>query len=146
MSRNGEGSEGAQIATVLERDEGEGDYDEQNGLLVDVPPEEEGSIAAECNGANEGGPARVEEELDERNGLEEEGEYESHSRGNLRQNSKGCVADETPGNTVHGILVDGKSKSWSNIDQDPISKRIHCPKVRRPVSMTESSRERKQPV
>lgn len=64
VAGDGQGSEGAKIPTVLECDEGEWDDDEQDGLLVDVPAEEERGVPAERNGADEAGPGGIEEELD----------------------------------------------------------------------------------
>ena len=73
---------------------------------MDVPPKEERGIATERDGADEAGPdGGVDEELEERDSLEEKGEDERRSGGDLRQDSKGCVPDEAPGDTVHGILI-----------------------------------------
>lgn len=61
-----EGAEGAEVASVFEGEEAEGDDDEEDGFLVDMPAEEEGRVAAECEGADEVVPGRSEEELCER--------------------------------------------------------------------------------
>lgn len=73
MPRDGEGTEGAEITAVFEGNEREGDDDEQDGFLVDVPAEKEGGVAAEGYGADECFPGWVEEEFDERDELEEHG-------------------------------------------------------------------------
>lgn len=105
MTGDGQGPESTQIAAVLQRDEGEGYDDKQDGLFVNMPPEEERGIAAERNGADKAGPGGVEEELDERDGLEDNGENECYPSCNLGQDGEGCVANETPGDAVYGVLV-----------------------------------------
>lgn len=66
VARDGKGSEGAKVASVLERQQAERDDDEEDGFFVDVPAEEEGSVAAERDGRDEGFPSRFQEELDQR--------------------------------------------------------------------------------
>lgn len=68
-----ERTEGTEVATVFEGDEGEGDDDEEDGLFVDVPAEEEGGVATEGDGTDEGIPCWIEEEFYEGDDLEEEG-------------------------------------------------------------------------
>ena len=63
MPRHGQGPERADMASVLESDEAEGDEDEENGLLVHMPPEQEGGIAAQCHGADESVPGRTVEKF-----------------------------------------------------------------------------------
>lgn len=46
MARNGEWAECAQVASVLKGDEAEGNDDEQDGFLVNVPAEKEGCVRA----------------------------------------------------------------------------------------------------
>ena len=64
MAGDSEGSECAEVTTVFEGEEGEGDEDEEDCFFVDVPAEEEGGVGAEGEGANKCGPGRVEEKAD----------------------------------------------------------------------------------
>lgn len=73
MTRDGQRAEGAEVAAVGEGDETEGDDDEKDSFFVDVPAEEEGCVAAEGGGADEGLPGGSEKELGEGDELEEEG-------------------------------------------------------------------------
>ncbi len=66
MTADGQGAEGAEVAAVLEREKAEGDDDEQDRFLVDVPAEEEGSVGAERQGADEVVPGGAEEKFDKR--------------------------------------------------------------------------------
>jgi hypothetical protein len=43
----GERTEGAEISTVLECEQAEGDDDKEDGFLMDMPAEEKGGVAAE---------------------------------------------------------------------------------------------------
>lgn len=65
MASHGEGSGCAEVSSVLEGDKAEWDDDEENGLFVDVPPEEEGGVSAKRERANEGVPVGSEPELDQ---------------------------------------------------------------------------------
>ena len=75
MACDSQRTEGAEVATVFQRDERKRDDDEENGFLVDVPAEEEGCVAAEGDGADELLPFLdgAEEEFDEGDDLEEQG-------------------------------------------------------------------------
>ena len=65
MARNRQRSEGAEVATVLEGDETEWNDDEENGLLMHMPTEEEWCIAAEGDRTDKRIPtAWVEPDLD----------------------------------------------------------------------------------
>jgi hypothetical protein len=64
VTSNSQGAESAEVATIGESDEGEGDDDQEDGFFVDVPAEEKGSVAAEGDGADESLPGMVEEETD----------------------------------------------------------------------------------
>ncbi len=66
MTADGQGAEGAEVAAVLEREKAEGDDDEEDRFLVDVPAEEEGGVGAERQGGDEIVPRRAEEEFGER--------------------------------------------------------------------------------
>lgn len=58
--------EGAVVPAVFERDQAERDDDQENGLFVHVPAEEEGGVAAESDGADERLPVGAEPEFDQR--------------------------------------------------------------------------------
>ena len=63
MASYGEGAEGAEVATVFEGDEAEGEDDEEDGFFVDVPAEEEGGVATEGEGADKGLPGGVKDKF-----------------------------------------------------------------------------------
>lgn len=65
MPRYCERAKRAEVAPVFERDQAERDDDQENGLFVHVPAEEEGGVAAESDGADERFPVGPEPELDE---------------------------------------------------------------------------------
>ena len=65
VAGDGERPEGAEVSAVFQGEEGEGDDDEEDGLLVDVPAEEEGGVAAKDDCREEGFPCGLEEELHE---------------------------------------------------------------------------------
>ena len=65
MACHSEGSEGAEVATVVERDQAERNDDQQNRFLVDMPAEEERGVSAESGSCHEYRPCRSKEELDE---------------------------------------------------------------------------------
>ena len=52
MTRDGEGSVGAEVAAVFESEKTGGEEDEEDGFFVDMPTEEEGGVAAECEGSD----------------------------------------------------------------------------------------------
>ena len=54
------------MAAVFEREKAEGDNDEEDRFLVDVPAEEEGGVCAEGQGGDEVVPGGAEEEFGER--------------------------------------------------------------------------------
>lgn len=60
----GQGSESTQVPTVFERQQAERNDNEEYGLLMDVPTEEERSVGAEGDGRDESVPGWLEEELD----------------------------------------------------------------------------------
>jgi hypothetical protein len=64
VPRYGERAEGAEIPSVSESEEAEGDKDEEDGFLVDVPAEEKGGVGAEDDGADEGWVVGCEPEFD----------------------------------------------------------------------------------
>lgn len=92
MACYGERPEGTEIATIGECDEGEGDDDQEDCFFVDVPAEEEGGIAAEGDGSDEGFPGWGKEELGERDELEDEGEEEGCTGGDFGEHGEGGVA------------------------------------------------------
>lgn len=106
MARNSQRPEGAQVAAVAQRNQREWDYNEQNRLLVDMPPKEERGIAAERDGTDEVWPCGVEEELDEWDGLGNQRQDERHSRRDLREHRKGCITNEAAGDAINSFLVD----------------------------------------
>ena len=65
MACHSQWAEGAEMATVVERDQAERNDDEQNRFFVDVPAEEEGGVSAESGSCHEVRPCRPKEELDE---------------------------------------------------------------------------------
>lgn len=65
MACHSKGSEGPKVAAVVERDEAEGNNNQQDSFLVNVPAEEEGCVSAERGSSNEVGPCWPEEEFDE---------------------------------------------------------------------------------
>ena len=65
MTRYSERTECTQVAPIFEGDEAEGDEDKENGFFVDMPAEEEGSVAAEGDCTDKGVPDRLEEQPDE---------------------------------------------------------------------------------
>lgn len=65
MACDCEGPESTKVATVFECDETEWNDDEEDGLLVNVPAKKEGGVGAECGGADEYLPGRVEEKFDQ---------------------------------------------------------------------------------
>ena len=65
VSGDRERLEGAVVSPIFERDQAERDDDEEDGLLVHVPAEEEGGVAAESHGADEGLPVGAEPEFDQ---------------------------------------------------------------------------------
>lgn len=81
---------------------------------MDVPAEKEGCIAAESDGADEGVPGWVKEELDQRDNLEDQGEDEGHACGDLREDGEGGVAYEASSYAVDCVLVDGKFEVWGS--------------------------------
>lgn len=56
MTRYHQRPEGAQMSSVPECDETEGNNDEQNSLFVDMPPKEKGCIPTKSDGTDEGFP------------------------------------------------------------------------------------------
>ena len=54
------------MAAVLERDKAEGNDDEEDRFLVDVPAEEEGGVCTEGQGGDEVVPGGAEEKFDKR--------------------------------------------------------------------------------
>ena len=58
MAGDSKRPEGAEIASILESEQAEWDDDKKNCLLVDVPAEQERSIAAESDCRNEVVPCR----------------------------------------------------------------------------------------
>lgn len=68
MPSNCEGAESAEVATVLQGDETEGDNNQKNRFLVYMPTKEERCVTTQGNCTNECIPAtRVEPDLDQRN-------------------------------------------------------------------------------
>lgn len=65
MASDGEGAECAEVSTVFEGEEAEGDDDEKDGFFMDVPAKEKGGVATEGEGTEEGVIGGVEEEFDE---------------------------------------------------------------------------------
>jgi len=65
VSRDGERSEGPQVSPVFEREQAEREDDEQDGLFVDVPAEEERGVAAQRQRGDEILPRRLQEELEQ---------------------------------------------------------------------------------
>lgn len=57
-------SEGAEVSSVFEGEQAEWYDDQKDGFLVDVPPEEEGCIAAERNGGDKGLPGWMQKQLE----------------------------------------------------------------------------------
>lgn len=49
MTGNGQWSESAEVSTILQSDEAEGDDDQKNCLLMDVPAEKEGGVSTKCH-------------------------------------------------------------------------------------------------
>jgi len=84
VARHGQGPEGAEIPAVLQGDEAEGDDDEEDGLLMDMPPEEERGVSAEGDSPDEVVPGGLDEQLEQGNGLEEERENEAHPGADIR--------------------------------------------------------------
>jgi hypothetical protein len=58
-------AESTEVPAVVECNKAEGNNNQQDGFLVDVPAEEERCVSAESGSCNKVGPCRSEEELDE---------------------------------------------------------------------------------
>jgi len=65
VSRNSKWAKCAEETPIFQRQEAERDDDEEYGFFVYVPTEEEGSIAAKSDRADECVPGRLDEELRE---------------------------------------------------------------------------------
>lgn len=65
MTRNCERPESAQVSSVFQREEAEGDDDEEDRFLMDMPAEEERCVAAERDRCHKIVPRWLEEQLDE---------------------------------------------------------------------------------
>lgn len=63
MARHRERTESAQVTSVFEREKAERYDDEEDGLFVDVPAEQERCVAAQCQCSYEVVPGRANEEL-----------------------------------------------------------------------------------
>jgi len=77
VTRHSQGSKCAQVSTVFESNETERYNDEQDSFLVDMPSEEEGSIATKSDCSDEGVPGWIQEELDQGKDHEEKSQGES---------------------------------------------------------------------
>jgi len=64
VPRDCQWTERAQVAPVFEGEERKGDDDQEDSFFMDVPAEEEGGVAAEREGRDEGVPGRGEEKFD----------------------------------------------------------------------------------
>lgn len=112
MACHSQWAEGAEMATVVERDQAERNDDEQNRFLVNMPAEEERGVSAESGSCHEIGPCRAQEELNEcrlkivvsidcvdQFGLGKtyylsgESQDECHAWCNVRQDGESSVAD-----------------------------------------------------
>lgn len=60
------------MTPVSKGDQTEGDDDEKNSLLVNMPSEEERGVTTQSDCANKGLPGWLEEELDKRHDLKEQ--------------------------------------------------------------------------
>jgi hypothetical protein len=66
MAGHGQRSEGTEISSVFESNQAERDDDEEYGLLMDVPAEQERRIAAEGDRTDERVPCRLEQQADQK--------------------------------------------------------------------------------
>lgn len=66
MARDRQGSEGAKIPSILQRNQTEWDDDQQNRLLVNVPAEEERRISTQCHRSHKRIPVWSEPQLYQR--------------------------------------------------------------------------------
>lgn len=88
MAGYGQGTEGAQMASVLERDEAERDDDEEDGLFVDVPAKQKRGISTQRDGPYEAVPGGQPEQLGERDGLEQQRQRKANLGCDIRQHRK----------------------------------------------------------
>ena len=65
MACHSQWTEGTEVPAIVECNEAEGNNNQQDGFLVDVPAEEERGVSAESGSCNKVGPCRSKEELDE---------------------------------------------------------------------------------
>lgn len=100
MTRDDEWPECAEVSSVPEGDQTEGDNDQQDGLFMHVPAKEERGITTQRHCSDKVFPRRSFEELNQGKDLEKERQGEAHSRGNLGQDRKGRVADQATSNAV----------------------------------------------
>lgn len=114
MSRDRKGSECSQIAPVLEGDEGKRDDDQENGLLMDVPPKQERRIPAQRHGPDERVPCRVAEQFQERQYLKEQRQGKTGSRCDLRKYGKCSIPHQTTSDAVHRIEIDRQLEPWGH--------------------------------
>ena len=73
---------------------------------MNMPAKEKRRIATKSDCTNKGVPGRIEEELDQGDDLEEQRQGEGSPCGNLREDRKRGIANQTSSNTVHCILID----------------------------------------
>ena len=144
MTSHSQWAESSQIPTVLERDKAEGDDDQQDSLLVNVPTEQERGVPAKSDSPDETLPGRPHEELDEGDGLEEERQDETHARCDIRQHCKRGVSDETTGNAIECICLDWETNPGRETDHDSVHEGVQSPNVGSPVRMAQTSREGEQ--
>jgi hypothetical protein len=45
---------------------------------------------------------------------------------------------------MYGLFIDWEPEAWSQRDQKPVGKGVHCPDIRGPICVTEASREWKE--
>lgn len=133
MPGHSQGPEGPEVSPIFQSNETEGNDDEENRFLVNMPTKEKGRISAESDGTNKRIPVRSEPKLDQTElhkrvsgrahvahatgwsyQLEDEGQRKSLFFGDLWKYSKSGVAHQTPSNTTQGVSVHRKAQTGCN--------------------------------
>ncbi len=144
MARHRQRPERAQVPPVLERDQAERDDDQQHRLLVHVPAKQKRRVAAQRHRPDEGVPRRLQEQLQQRDGLEQQREREAHARRDLGQHREGRVTHQPARHALQRALLDRQPEPRREHDQHAVHERVHGPDVGRPVGVAEPAREGEQ--
>ncbi len=114
MARYCQRSERTEMPSIFQRDEAERDDDEKNGLFMYMPAKEERGIAAECHSAYKIVPCGLDEQLDQGDGLKDQGKDEAHPRANIREHCERSISDEPSSNAVERLRLDWQPEARSD--------------------------------